>query len=189
MNQSNLSKRVFIGVKAADEISDGCVKLQERLSNLPARLIRPDDMHLTLLPPWQMKDQQLVEKQIQKALRNINSFTIEFTSMSFGPDNVRPRLVWITGEATNEIIRLKQGFDDVFGLEPTSNFLPHMTIARFAQKDRWRLVGQTIDQSISIKMPVKSVELFESVKSYGNSYRVLTSVPISEARPALNRSL
>ena len=189
MKQSNLSKRVFVGIKAADEISDGCAKLQEGLSNLPARLTRPNDMHLTLLPPWQMKDQQLVEKQIRKALRNINSFTIEFTSMSFGPDNVRPRLVWITGEATNEIIRLKQGFDDVFGLEPTSNFLPHMTIARFAQKDRWRLVGQTIDQSISLKMPVRSIELFESVKSNGNSYRVLASVPVSKTKPALNRPL
>ena len=187
MNQSNLSKRVFVGIKATDETSDGCVKFQAGLSHLPARLIQPEDMHLTLLPPWQMKDQQLVEKQIRRALRGIESFTLEFTLMSFGPDNIRPRLVWITGESTNEIIRLKQAFDDVFGLAPTSTFLPHITIARFAQKDRWQLVGQNIEQSISLKMPVRSIELFESVKTKGNSYRVLTSVPISNSRPALNK--
>lgn len=189
MNQSDLSKRVFVGIKAADEISDECVKLQAGLSNLPARLIRPADMHLTLLPPWQMKDQQLVERQVRRALRGIESFTLEFTLLSFGPDNIRPRLVWITGRATNEIVRLKQALDEAFGHEPTSSFLPHITIARFAQKDRWQLVDQTIEQSISLKMPVRSIELFESVKSNGNSYRVLTSVPISKAGPALNRSL
>ena len=182
MNQSDLSKRVFVGIKATDEISDGCVNLQARLSSLPARLIRPAGMHLTLLPPWQMKDQQLVERQIRRALRGIESFTLEFTLLPFGPDNIRLRLVWITGIATDEIVRLNQALDNAFGREPTSSFLPHITIARFAKKDRWWLVSQTIEQSISLKVPVKSVELYVPVKSNGNSYRILTSVPISEAR-------
>ena len=189
MNQSNLSKRVFVGIKAADEISGGCIKLQEGLSSLPARLTQPEDMHLTLLPPWKMKDQKLVDEKIRRALRGIESFTLEFTTLSFGPDNIRPRLVWITGKATNEVVRLKRALDDAFEHEPTSSFLPHITIARFAQKDRWQLVGQTIEQSISLKMQVRSVELFESVKSNGNSYRILMSAPIQKAKPALNKPL
>lgn len=189
MSQSNPSNRVFVDIKATDEISDGCMKLHAELTNLPARLTRAEDMHLTLLPPWQMKDQKLVEKQMRKALWNIESFTLEFTLLSFGPDNIRLRLVWITGIATDEIVRLNQALDNTFGREPTSSFLPHISIARFAKKDRWRLVGQTIEQSISLKMPVKSVELYESAKSNGNLYRVLTLVPISKAGPVLNGPL
>lgn len=136
-----------------------------------------------------MKDRQLVEKQMREALRNIKNFTLEFTTLSFGPDNIRPRLAWITGKTTNEVVRLKRALDEAFGHEPTSSFLPHITIARFAQKNRWQLVGQTIEQSISLKMQVRSVELFESVKSNGNSYRVLMSAPIQKAKPALNKPL
>ena len=136
-----------------------------------------------------MKDRQLVEKQMREALRNIKSFTLEFTTLSFGPDNIRPRLAWITGTTTNEVVRLKRALDEAFGHEPTSSFLPHITIARFAQKNRWQLVGQTIEQSISLKLQVRSVELFESVKSNGNPYRVLMSAPIQKAKPALNKPL
>ncbi len=178
MKQSGPSKRVFVGIKATDRVSDECIKLQAGLSNLPVGLTHPEDLHLTLLPPWQMEDQLLTEKKLLKAVRSIESFTLEFKTLAFGPDNNRPRLVWITGKATNEINRLKQALEDVLGIETRLPVLPHITIARFARKDQARLACQTLKQPISLSMPVTSVELFESAKSNGNAYRVLLSLPL-----------
>lgn len=48
------------------------------LVDFPARFIPIEDIHLTLLPPWEMTDQELVEGKLRQALKPIKRFTLKF---------------------------------------------------------------------------------------------------------------
>lgn len=89
--------RVFIGIKVTDEIARQFTEFQGDLVGLPARIINPADMHLTLVPPWRTPDWTVVESQLKKILADIPRFTIEFELVEYGPTLHRPRLLWVTG--------------------------------------------------------------------------------------------
>src|SRR3989344_154674 len=108
------SQRVFVGIKVSPEIAEACLKLQAELGNFPARFIPIEDIHLTLLPPWEMTDQELVENMLRHALKPIKRFTLKFQHLLLGPDSMRPKLIWIECEASEELIKLKKSLLTAF---------------------------------------------------------------------------
>lgn len=161
-----------------DEIAQACVKLQADLGDLHARFIPPEDIHVTLLPPWEMTDQAYVEDQLRQALLHAKRFTLKLEHLAYGPNKMRPRLVWIEGAAVPEIISLKKELSKVFGVRDRVPFVPHVTIARLRKEDQEKLVHRPVERPISLSMPVESIELFASPHFGGRGYTVLASLPI-----------
>lgn len=178
MNAGKQSKRVFVGIKVSDEIAECCVKLQVGLVDLPARFIPPDDIHLTLLPPWEMTDEDSVLEQLRVALCHTKRCTLKLQRLSYGPNSMRPRLLWIECAPVSEIILLKKELSKAFAVHDRVPFVPHVTIARFKKEDRDKLVHRPVERSVRLRMPVDSVELFQSPHRGGSGYTVLASVPI-----------
>lgn len=171
-------QRVFVGIKVTDEIAKACVKLQADLADLPARFIPPEDIHLTLLPPWEMEDQSLVEEKLRQAVQPVKRFVLRLKRLAYGPDNARPRLAWIECEASGELIKLKRSIFKAFGMAENVSFLPHITIARFSNKNGDLIKLRSIDRPLDLSMPAESVELFASKLGGATGYRVLASAPI-----------
>lgn len=175
---SKPSQRVFVGIKVSNEIAEACAKLQAEFGDLPARLIPPEDIHLTLLPPWKMTDQSFVEDALRQAIRSIKRFTLKFKHLAYGPDNMHPRLIWIECEASDELVKLEKEILKAFGKTEDGPFFPHVTIARLADKDMDVIGLRPIERPLALSMPVESIELFASPQGGETGYRALISLPI-----------
>ncbi len=168
--------RVFVGIKVTGQIAEACAKLQTKFAGLPTRLIVPQDIHLTLLPPWQMTDQYLTENLLRQALHSAKNFVLKLKKLTYGPNKARPRLAWIECDAPEGLIKLKKSLLETFKMTERAPFFPHITIARFSNKDRNLIKHLPLKQPLALSMPVESVELFASIHQDGIGYRVLASI-------------
>ena len=188
MSGRKQSKRVFVGIKMSDEIADECAKLQASLVDLPARFIPREDMHLTLLPPWEMTDQSFVEDRLREVLERAKRFTLKLERLSYGPNEREPRLAWIECAVTPEIVSLEKDLSRTFNVRDRFSFIPHVTLVRFRKEDKKKLLARPIEQAIALSMPVESVELFETPHLGGVGYTVLSSllIPVDDSDKILN---
>jgi 2'-5' RNA ligase len=180
---SRPSQRVFVGIKISSEITEACLKLQAELGNFPARFVPIEDIHLTLMPPWEMTDQKFIEDKLRSTIKPIKRFSLKFQRLAFGPDDMRPRLVWIECEATKELIQLKKSLLKSFHEIEHVPFSPHITIARIPTKDIDKARRNRINKPLGLSMIVESVELFASPHKGGEGYKVLASVPMELEHP------
>ena len=173
------TRRVFIGIKMSDKLAEVCAQLQQEFSDLPARFTRRKDLHLTLVPPFDMVDQGQVESVIKPIVDASASFVLQLKKLDYGPTSRQPRLAWIECEPISELVELRQALVGAFNYEDRYSFRPHVTMARFKDQDRHVLKSRPIEKQVDELMEVNSVELFESVHREGVTYRVLGSYPFS----------
>jgi len=172
-------ERVFVGIKVPVPVAQVFTEFQRDLDGTPVRLIRPDDMHLTLVPPWNSDDRASAENTLREALRGKKKFSLLFEYVEYGPTMHRPRLVWVAGAPSEELTDLKKVLNDVFGFKDDHlSFIPHVTIARFSEQDRAVFKHHPIARETALSMPVLSVELFLSPPHGGKGYEVLASIPL-----------
>lgn len=170
-----ISKFVFVGIKATKEIIDACEDIQKSVADLPVRFVSSKDIHLTLLPPWKITDQNAVEEKLKETLFGVKKFTLEFKRLACISDNRRPRfIIWIEGIPSEELIALRKKLSDSFGVKDEKNFTPHMTIAKSEEKTDTNNFAILTEKSLSLFMQVESVELFASPRD-GSGYQIIAS--------------
>lgn len=169
-------RRVFVGIKLPDEFQESFLGMQSALGTLPGKFIPPEDIHLTLIPPFETRDLPFVEGQLRTMLGSMHIFRLRFLHLDWGPDKERPRLVWVECGATEELISLKKKLLKLFGQKEKIPFIPHMTLARLKTSEIEIAVRQQIRRPVKFFMDVASVELFESPHKGGVGYDVLASV-------------
>lgn len=175
MSASLPKRRVFIGIKVSDELVEVCTQLQHECADLPARFAKQDDLHLTLVPPFDMTDQGQVDAVIKPIMYHTDPFILHLKKLEYGPTPRKPRLAWIECEPAPELVALRQALVDAFDYQDRYDFRPHVTLARFKDQDRHVLKNRPIEKEVDRSMKVTSVELFESVHRGGITYRMLGS--------------
>lgn len=147
-----MAKRIFIAIPATREIRAQVAEFHRRHGELNARWIKPQNLHITLVPPFYLvpslfgqpreaaKDE---ERQLANLIQKLNTlscqpFTIAFDRVSPGPNLRKPRLIWAVGRTPPELLALKLKIEKV--LKPLVNithgrelYKLHMTIARCPQ--------------------------------------------------------
>jgi 2'-5' RNA ligase len=114
------------------------------------------NLHITLVPPWYEEDLEKAKEQLKKTVVSFHPCTLLFHHVTFGPDHRRPRLVWAVGKP-------------VSGMK-----LPHLTLARFREKDFASFPFKTLDEKISWRENVDSIMLMESrLFSSGADYTII----------------
>jgi 2'-5' RNA ligase len=171
-------QRVFVGIKVSDQIAKACMRTQAELAGMPVRCIPKNDLHLTLVPPWQMADQPIVEEKLRKAVEKTRQFKLTLDRFSLYPNAGRPRLAWITCFPSQALLALKKSLQLEFERDEHEKFIPHITLARFSNTKIRSLFPRPIDQAVNLSMSVQSVELFASPSQNGHGYAVLASVPL-----------
>lgn len=126
------ARRVFIGIRINGDTCDALAELQEGLPPIPMRKVPKVDLHLTLTPPWMEKDVPAAAQRMRDALERPFSFELKFRRLRYGPDPADPFLIWVTVEASKELIELKKRLLKAFGKQKNEKvpFTPHVTLAR-----------------------------------------------------------
>lgn len=178
-NLEFMKKRIFIGIKASNEIISKVVLWQERYEGkIIVRWLLSKNLHITLIPPWYERDIDSVFKKLSNPVNKTVPFKIRFQKITFGPNIKHPRLIWAEAEMTNKIYLLKESIEKTLDIEHEKRKLrPHLTIARFREDNfKFFKVRELIDL-ISWEMYVKSFQIFESkISSNGAEYEVLKEI-------------
>ena len=143
---------------------------------LPVNWLKDSNLHLTLIPPWEASDSKETESRLEELLRDKSSFEIEFYSIEYGADPKEPRLIWLTGGATKDLLSVK---DRLESIAPTkisfTPWKPHITIARFDTKRFSSFPIKHLNEQIRWPEIFSSVAIYESIlNADGTEYRIVS---------------
>jgi RNA 2',3'-cyclic 3'-phosphodiesterase len=77
--------RVFVALKIASEIADVLAQFVRELERFPVRIIAPADIHLTLVPPWNVVSIPDAAGKLRCVADRFGDFTLEFRHVGYGP--------------------------------------------------------------------------------------------------------
>ena len=173
-----MKKRVFVAIGVSAQLKEKVADFQKKLSYLPVRCIKPDNLHVTLIPPWYTTN---VEEEIKrlKSIKNIiDPFAITFREVTFGPNPKKPRLIWASGNTAPEVVTLKSKLEEILNKKREKReFSTHLTIGRFKEKDFSKFPIRNLDEKILWEEKVGSFLLMEShLRITGASYEKILEV-------------
>ena len=177
--------RVFVGLRIAPQIATELAQLAAPLNEPPVRLVRPADIHLTLVPPWLEASLSDTIDKLRRVVSGFAAFRLIFQHVGYGPDPNQPRLLWADCAAGDEIAPLRDALLEACGRTDARPFQPHVTLARIRTDGAAIARKHPIDRALSLTQWIESVELFETASPAGTGYRILVSVPLAKAVDAV----
>lgn len=185
---SHMKRRIFAALPIAEDIAKEILTWQKRHANLPVRWIKLENLHITLVPPWYVTEDELytATKVIDEAIKQAEPFSVQFGRVLYGPPGGRPRLIWAEGPSVREFNELKSSTKDALLENPQTGFPAkenrpaklHLTIARFRPNELRNL--SRLDEKIDWQFEIDSVQLMESkLQRRGAEYFVLQEFAIS----------
>jgi len=173
--------RIFVGLKVAPEIASELARIARVLERFDARLVAADDIHLTLVPPWDEVSIPDAVGKLGRVAPGFGAFVLTIQHVGYGPDLRRPRLLWADCAAVDELAALRAALLDAYNQTDERPFRPHVTLARIRENGRAIAQKHPIDRSLSLTQWVESVELFRSPAPGERGYRILASVRLADA--------
>jgi RNA 2',3'-cyclic 3'-phosphodiesterase len=168
--------RVFVGVKIAPTIACELRRLARDLERFQVRLVAKDDVHLTLVPPWNETSIHEAVDKMRSAVDGFRRFALAFRRLEYGPDPERARLLWAACEQTKELAALRAALLQACEKTDAREFHPHVTLARLRDKGHVIALRCPINRDLSFTDEVGSVELFRSPPPGVVGYEVLASM-------------
>ncbi|HWR02113.1 MAG TPA: 2'-5' RNA ligase family protein [Chlorobaculum sp.] len=178
------TKRVFIGMPADLALRSAAAGFRRDHDDLQVRWISPENLHVTLVPPWESDDPGTVCCALEEIAAGCSAIPVRFDVVSPGPDPGSPRLLWATGMApvalSRLFITLRRRFGD--GKEADREMLLHLTLARFDRQRGRTMPSPTLHGQVEWTGVLDELRLYESVlKPSGAEYRVLCRAPLDRA--------
>jgi 2'-5' RNA ligase len=183
--------RIFIAINLPESIKKELSLLQKKWPELPARWVKPENLHITLAFLGYLSDEELARVcQITREVAKRHSpFLINLKKVCYGPPKMMPpRMVWVEGEKSRELANLQNDLErslseGEISFEPEKReFKPHITLCRIRKWDFRRFEideRPQVDEEISLSFEVNSIEVMEShLKRGGAEYSVLESCPL-----------
>jgi 2'-5' RNA ligase len=187
-------RRVFIAINLPDEIRSKLLKFQEEFSELPAKWVKKENLHLTLAFLGYLKDFHIekVKEAVKTLGEEFSPFFVSLKRVCFGPPKISPpRLLWVELEKNESLEILTKKIHHLLKenkipfVTEEREFLPHVTLARIKKWEFQRMEPEErpkINVSINDVFGVKSVEIMEShLKRSGAEYTILASYPLSKS--------
>ena len=188
-----MKKRIFIAINLSEKVKKRLKEYREQYDGLPVRWTKTSSLHLTLVFIGYVDEEQMLEacKITRKIAEDSEPFFINFKKIIPGPFGKVPRMIWLVGEKSDELTRLRDslqgalfGADTGFNRKETRPFSPHITLARI-KSDEWRKLSvsdtNSIEQNFEARVEVNSIEVMESdLKFDGAEYATLESCALGE---------
>ncbi|MCK4781913.1 RNA 2',3'-cyclic phosphodiesterase [Candidatus Parcubacteria bacterium] len=189
-----MKHRVFIAINLPEDIKKKLAFEQEEIESSfdisPMRWTRKDNLHITLAFLGYVQDDEIVEIcQLTKSIvQKQEPFSLNLTKICYGPpEKMPPRMIWATGEKSQELAKLKTGLEMILLESENSGFKnkegrafsPHITLGRI-RAWQWKQINPeerpVVEKEISLKFDINSIEVMESqLKRGGTTYTILES--------------
>lgn len=186
-------KRIFIAINLPDNIKEELISFKEKFYFLPAKWVKKENLHLTLIFLGYFKDEffpKLFEVVAEVAKRH-DAFWVSLKNVTFAPKNEKiPRMVWVECEKNKNLMKLQEDLENslIFAKIPFQKeerkFHPHLTLCRIRKWEFRQMEPDEVpevDEEINLSFKVNSIEIMESkLKRQGPDYFVLKSFKLGE---------
>ena len=184
-----MKSRVFIVINFPEEIKNKLLEYPQKWPELPARWLKKDNLHITLVFLGYIRDEELIEvsRAIKETASQNSPFLINLTKICYAPPSKPARLIWVEGEKSKELHALKKSLEKLL-LEKISfsaerrEYNPHVTLGRIKLWEFRKIEPEErpeIEEYLSLKFEVNSIEIMESrLKRGGMEYTILESIPL-----------
>ena len=182
-----MKHRIFIAINLPENIKKELAKCQDKWPELPIRWTKLHNLHITLEFLGYLSDQDLPEicNIVKRMALRHQPFSINLKRICYGPPKkMPPRMVWATGESSQELNHLKSDLekslaDSVSRTPEKRAYSPHVTLGRIKTWE-WRRIEPEerpqVEEEINLSFEVNSIEVMESVlKKGGPEYAILES--------------
>ncbi|MCH7883536.1 RNA 2',3'-cyclic phosphodiesterase [Patescibacteria group bacterium] len=182
-------RRIFVALPIPGKIKKEIALWQEKHSHILVRWIKSENLHITVVPPWYVTDEefQSTVQTIKESVGAAESFSVRFDKVLFGPSGQSVRLIWAEGETPKEFIELKGRLEDALSDFVRKEKRPaklHLTIARFKPGTLEHL--PPLNGEIRWEFEIKSIDLMESIlKRTGAEYSVLESFIFQQSKNSI----
>jgi len=182
--------RIFIAINLPEEVKKTLSSYQSMWPELPARWVKKDNLHITLIFLGYLTDEEVVEtcKIVSETASRYPSFAINLKRVCYGPPKkMPPRLVWVEGEKNQELGIIQSDLENSLLSSSNSGFrkaekqsyTPHITLGRIKAWEFRQIEPEErpeVNEEINLNFEVSSVEVMESqLKRGGPEYTVLES--------------
>lgn len=181
-------QRIFIAINFPDAVKDEFLSFQEKWPELPIRWAKKENIHITLAFLGNTSERELPEvlRIAKETAENHSPFEIQLTRIIYGPPKTTPRMIWITGEKSEELLSLQKDLEEKLASSKILHFIPekreftlHLTLGRLREWEFQRIEPEErpeVNEEISMTVPVNSIEIMESkLKRGGTEYTILQS--------------
>jgi 2'-5' RNA ligase len=178
-----MKRRLFIAINLPEGDKNRINKLIAKWQDLPVVWSRTDNFHLTLLFLGYVDDENLLDlcEKIKNVTGQFQSLDVEFNQVGFGPDDDDPKMIWLKGEANENLQRLQESLEKELGFYSHSRreYRPHITLGRI-RRGRWSKLSEQpqINQKFMLSFPASSLDLMES--TFEDGRRVYTLLESNE---------
>lgn len=192
-----MKKRIFIALNIPDQLKPEIALFQKSYSHLPVRWIKPQNLHITLVPPWHSESaswrkeinpsrprrEPRSEEKIRPLGAQFRPINVHFDRVAFGPNPKKPRLIWAIGQAVPQITNLQKKLQKTLGRpEEKREYLLHLTLARFNPRDFRKFPIKQIREKISWSDKIDSFSLLESCPTTtGAEYEIIKKIKLGRA--------
>ncbi|XOB46441.1 MAG: RNA 2',3'-cyclic phosphodiesterase [Candidatus Nealsonbacteria bacterium] len=185
--------RIFIAINLPEKIKKKLADYQTNWPELPVRWTKKENLHITLVFIGYARDEEIPEIcKITKEIAEKNRvFTINLKKICYGPPKkMPPRMVWASGEKSEELGKLQQGLENSLLASTAKKFIkpekraysPHITLGRIKAWEFRQIEPEerpNVNEDISLSFEVNSIEVMESqLKRTGAEYTILESIPL-----------
>ena len=168
-----MPRRIFIAIKPTDHIVKKVQTMQEQLAFLPVHWVPPENLHVTLLPPWKSEN-------YEHALKTFSSLKIEKPKIALTFESVqfyKPKnILWAVGRAPEFLGPVIENLRNTFQ-QPADErkYLMHITLAKHVAAEL-----KVPEVQIDWQFVPEELTLFESLQTEtGTEYKTLSSIPLT----------
>jgi 2'-5' RNA ligase len=189
-----MNKRIFVSIGLPENIKNKLVGYQEETARsftdfnefCPVKWTKKHNLHVTLffIGYVELDDLVSIFDTVEKIVEKHKPFRIDLESISYGPKEKNPKMIWANGEKSAELGSLQSDLEgELLNLRrPDNEFTPHITLGRIIQWQFNRIDLEerpNVSKDIALSFPVNSVEIMESnLKRGGSQYAILRSFPL-----------
>lgn len=175
-------RRIFVGIKASEKIQDLVADFALRYDRLPVRWQSGDNLHYTLVPPWEDDYMGIgyTGAKLQAIAEILQPVSVELNQLDFGPAGESPRLIYAAGEASQELVDLFAAVNSALPTGVSRQFWPHLTLARFNPGRFGGFPQKKFNEKISWTEIFDNLTLYESfLTDEGSEYEIIKSYKFS----------
>ncbi len=182
-----MKKRVFVAINLPDDVKEELFKISGKWSELPVRWTKKESLHITLCFVGEADEERVfkIKEGLESSVPNHSRLPIYINSITLGPSEYDPRMIWANGEVTEDFGKLLKDMHKHMpeckcDPQKIDNFKLHITLARIGHTRPGRLNKiHPIREKMDLRFDAESVELMESkLLKDGSEYDVLHSVDL-----------
>jgi len=176
-----MKRKIFISINIPDRVKKRLIFAVEKWQGLPVKWIRQQNLHVTLFFLGYVAEDNLAKicEKVDESVRDVFMFDLEFDQITLSPNEKDPRLIWLSGNPSKELLLLYEKIEKGLGIFEAykKTFRPHITLGRI-RKEKWKNLEEkpNISEKFHMSVSIESVDVMASDFSDGeNEYVVIES--------------